>query len=465
MAADKQSSLLRKIPSVDQITSDARLKALMDQFGRDLVVETARSVLSDLRERIRGSKSVPEEEAQKDAILQAVVHRLNDSLRYAMGRAINATGIVLHTGLGRAVLAAPAIQAIHDELGGYSLLEIDRSTGERSVRESHVAQLLCKITGAEAATVVNNNAAGTMLALAALAAGREAVVSRGQLVEIGGSFRIPDVMAQSGCTLVEVGTTNKTHLTDYEKAITPNTGLLMHVHTSNYRIVGFTQEVELDELVALGRKHRLAVMDDMGSGSLVDLSSKGIVGEPTVQRSVRAGTDVVTFSGDKLLGGPQAGLLVGNKKTISQIRKHPLFRAMRPGKFTLLGLEATLRLYLNPDTVFQTVPTLRMLTLPKEELESRALRLAAKLKPNKNLQIEVWDDTSEAGGGSMPAQSLPTKVVALQHLQLSLQELAKKLRDHQPPIFTRVQKERVMLDVRTLLEGDAELIAAALASL
>jgi L-seryl-tRNA(Ser) seleniumtransferase len=465
MAADKLQQILRKIPSVDQITSDSRLKPLIEKFGHDHVVETARQVLAQVREQIRGSKSPSEEPAQKDSIVQRLIGRLEESTRYQMGRAVNATGIVLHTGLGRAVIASSVMDAINQELRGYSILEVNRSTGERSIREEHVAKLLCKLTGAEAATVVNNNAGGTMLALAALCSGREAIVSRSQLVEIGGSFRIPDVMSQSGCKLVEVGTTNKTYLADYEKAMTPNTGLLMHVHTSNYRIIGFTQQVEIEELVAFGHKRNLPVMDDLGSGSLVDLAPYGILDEPAVQRSVRSGADVITFSGDKLLGGPQSGLIVGNKKTIGLIRKHPLFRALRPGKFTLLALEATLRLYQNPDTMYQQVPTLHMLTLSKEELESRALKLAARLKPIDGLSLEILDDTSEAGGGSMPAHPLPTKVVALKHRAWTLQELAQKLRDYHPPIFTRVQRDRVLLDVRTLLEGDAEIIAAALSAL
>lgn len=464
MGPDKLQQILRKIPSVDQVVSDPRLEPILQKFGHDQVVETARQIVSRVREEIRSAKNPSEDQAGKAAIVQRLIDRLEESSRYQMGRAVNATGIVLHTGLGRAVLAPAVIDAIHQELRGYSILEVDRSSGERSIREEHVARALCKLTGAEAATVVNNNAAGTLLALAALCAGREAIVSRSQLVEIGGSFRIPDVMSQSGCALVEVGTTNKTYVSDYEKAVTPNTGLLLHVHTSNYRIIGFTQQVEIEELVAFGHKRNLPVMDDLGSGSLVDLAPWGILDEPAVQRSVKAGADVVTFSGDKLLGGPQSGLIVGNKKTVAQIRKHPLFRALRPGKFTLLALEATLRLYLNPDTMYQTIPTLRMLTLSKEELESRALKLAAKLQPIDGITLEILDDTSEAGGGSMPAHPLPTKVVALRHRDHSLQDLAQKLRDHQPPIFSRVQRDRVLLDVRTLLDGDSEAIAAALSS-
>jgi L-seryl-tRNA(Ser) seleniumtransferase len=461
MAADKNASLLRGLPRVDQILSDPGLAPYRKEHGRDAVLEAARQVVAELREKIKRSIA-PAEAVRREEVVQSVARRLQAAKPYRMGRAVNATGIVLHTGLGRAVLPPAAVDAVSQELRGYTMLEIDRATGERSIREEPVAALLCKITGAEAATAVNNNAAGTLLSLAALGSGREALVSRSQLVEIGGSFRIPDVMAQSGCRLVEVGTTNKTRLSDYERAVTPDTGLLLHVHTSNYRIVGFTEQVEIEPLVAFGRERGLPVMDDLGSGSLVDLSPWGILDEPTVQRSVRAGADVIAFSGDKLLGGPQAGLILGHKKMIAQIRRHPLFRAFRPGKFTLLALEATLRLYLNPETLFRSVPTLAQLTASRKDLEPRARSLAERLRSIPGLEVEILDDASEAGGGSMPAHPLPTRVVAIRSKTLSLEALARKLRDHQPPIFSRVQKERVLLDVRTLMPGDEEAIAAAL---
>jgi L-seryl-tRNA(Ser) seleniumtransferase len=340
---------------------------------------------------------------------------------------------------------------------------VDRATGDRSIREVHVAGLIREITGAEAATVVNNNAGATLLALAALAKGREVIVSRGQLVEIGGSFRIPDVMQESGCALVDVGTTNKTYLSDYEKAITERTALLLRVHTSNYRIVGFTHAASLEELVALGKKRGLPVMDDLGSGAFVDLSPYGVLDEPPVQASVAAGADVVTFSGDKLLGGPQAGILVGRKEAIGTIRRHPLFRALRVDKLTLTALEATLKLYLDRDRLLRELPTLRMIAMPLDEAERRALALAALLKPLPGLSVEILDDASEFGGGSVPTQRIPTKVVAVRHATLGLDLLAERLRRGEPCVFSRVQLDRLLLDVRTLQDGEAPELAGALA--
>jgi len=462
-AADRIQESLRKLPSVDQILLDSALSLPVRKWGREHVVRHARAVLESLREEIRGSRNVSAGALERGAILKTLLERLEADERPGLRRVVNATGIVLHTGLGRAVLAPEALIAVQRELEGYAALEVDRSTGERSIREVHVARLICEVTGSEAATVVNNNAGATMLALASMAGGKEVIVSRGHLIEIGGSFRMPDVMAQSGCRLVEVGTTNKTYLRDFESAIGPATGLLMHVHTSNYRIIGFATEVTIEELVSLGRSRKLPVMDDIGSGAMVDLKPWGIHDEPTVQGSLRAGADVVTFSGDKLLGGPQAGILVGTRKAIDSIRKHPLFRALRPGKFSLVALEATLRLYRNPDTVMERIPTLRMLTMGSDALESKALDLAKRLQRLPGIRVEVLDDESEAGGGSMPAVRLPTKVVAVRSDRASLQELAQALRDGEPCIMSRVQRERVLFDVRTLLEGEIELVESAMA--
>jgi L-seryl-tRNA(Ser) seleniumtransferase len=295
-----------------------------------------------------------------------------------------------------------------------------------------------------------------------LAKGKEVIVSRGELVEIGGSFRIPDVMRQSGAHLVEVGTTNKTYLSDYEKNINENTALLLRVHTSNYRIVGFTHTPSLEELVALGRKRRVPVMDDLGSGALVDLSKYGLADEPTPQASLQAGADAVCFSGDKLLGGPQAGIVVGKAETIARIRKSPLFRALRPDKLTLTALEATLKLYLNPERLLQEHPTLRMIAMSEDEIERRALSLAGRLQKLIDLAVEILDDRSEVGGGSVPAQTLPTKVVAVRHPARSLEELDKRLRLGSPCVVGRVQRERLLFDVRTLLDGDEADLASAL---
>lgn len=451
--------LLRKLPSVDRILSAPASAELQRSAGRDLFAQCVRETIDDLRARLKAGEDASVDEA---AILASVQSRISAKQRPGLCRVINATGIILHTGLGRAVLPKAALDAIADEQKGYSLLEVDRASGDRSIRETFITKLLQEITGAEAATVVNNNAGATLITLATMARGREVITSRGQLVEIGGSFRIPDVMEQSGAKLVEVGTTNKTYVADYEKKINPMTALLMRVHTSNYRIVGFTHTPSLEDLVALGKKHNLPVMDDLGSGAFVDLAPHGIQGEPTVQMSVKSGADVITFSGDKLLGGPQAGFIVGKRKTILEIRKNPLFRALRVDKLKLTAMEATLKLYLDRERLMREHPTLRMISMGADEIERRALDLAAKLKTIAGLQVEVRADSSEVGGGSVPAQQLPTKVVAVKPSSLSLDELASRLRAGTPCVFARVQHERVLFDVRTLQDGEIDELAAAI---
>jgi len=460
--APKSNDQLRRIPSVDQLVASPAGAALVREHGRDPVVDAVREELEGVRARLKGGGAASLEAAD---LLAGAVARMRARQSPKLCRVINATGVILHTGLGRAVLSKAAMDAIASEQRGYSLLEVDRETGERSIREVHVAELLRRITGAEAATVVNNNAGATLLALATLARGKEVIVSRGQLVEIGGSFRIPDVMEQSGCRLVDVGTTNKTYIGDYERKIGPETALLLRVHTSNFRIMGFTHSASLEELIALGRKRQVPVMDDLGSGAFVDMALFGIQGEPGVQDSVKAGADVITFSGDKLLGGPQAGLLVGSQKWIGAIRKNPLFRALRIDKLTLTALEATLKLYLDRDRLMKELPTMAMLGMTPDEGERRALELAAKLKKVPDLKVEILDDSSEVGGGSVPAHLLPTKVVAVRHAKRSLDSLSAALRAGTPCIFARVQRDRLLFDVRTLLEGDADDIAAAVARL
>ena len=449
----------RKIPKVDVVLSHPGAQPLIAESGRDNFTTCLDQVFDGLRARIKEGK---ETDVDVPAILAAVQERLAARRAPRLCRAINATGVILHTGLGRAVLPKAALDAIAAEQKGYSLLEVERGSGERSLRETHVVDLIRDITGAEAATVVNNNAGATLLCLAALAKDREVLTSRGQLVEIGGSFRIPDVMKQSGAALVEVGTTNKTYLSDYESAMTEQTALLLRVHTSNYRIVGFTHVPSLEELVALGRKRSVAVMDDLGSGAFVDLAPFGVTDEPRVQDSVKAGADVITFSGDKLLGGPQAGLIVGRKDTVGRIRKHPLFRALRVDKLTLTALEATLKLYQDRERLFRELPTLRMISMSLDECEKRALTLAARLKGIPGLSLEILGDSSEFGGGSVPTQQIPTKVVALKHGTMSLETLSSRLRAGTPPVFCRVQRERALLDVRTLLEGEDDEISASL---
>ena len=457
--AGKAAASLRKIPKVDTLLAHKGAAPLVAEGGRELTTQCIRDAIETVRSQLKAGESAAVDET---SILAAARTLLLEARAPKLRRVVNATGVILHTGLGRAVLAPAALEALAAEQRGYSVLEVDRASGQRNQREVHVVELIRRITGAEAATVVNNNAGATMIALASLAQGREVITSRGQLVEIGGSFRIPDVMRQSGADLVEVGATNKTYLSDYENAITERTSLLLRVHTSNYRIVGFTHFPTLEELVELGQRRKIPVMDDLGSGAFVDLSPFGVTDEPTVQESVGSGADVITFSGDKLLGGPQAGILVGKKKAIADIRRHPLFRALRVDKLNLTALEATLKLYLDRDRLFKELPTLRMISMSLDECEQRALALATKLKAIPKLSVEVLDDSSEFGGGSVPTQQIPTKVVALTHPKHSLETLADGLRAGDPPIFCRVQRDRCLLDVRTLQEGDDEDIAASL---
>ena len=454
------SELLRRIPKVDVLLAHPGAQPLIAEAGRQLFLDCVREAADELRDRVRAGEVPPVDET---SLLARARERIEARRAPRLCRVVNATGVILHTGLGRAVLAPAAMEAVAEQQKGYSLLEVDRATGDRSIREVHVAGLIRDLTGAEAATVVNNNAGATLLALAALAKGREVITSRGQLVEIGGSFRIPDVMKESGCALVEVGTTNKTHLADYEQAFTERTALLLRVHTSNFRIVGFTHTPSLPELVELGRRRGVPVMDDLGSGAFLDLSPFGVRGEPPVQDSVAAGADVITFSGDKLLGGPQAGLIVGRREAVEKIRRHPLFRALRVDKLTLTALEATLKLYQDRDRLLRELPTLRMIAMPLAEAERRALALAAALKPIPGLSVEILDDASEFGGGSVPAQQIPTKVVAMRHATLGLDALDARLRLGTPCVFARVQRDRVLLDVRTLQDGEDLEIAASLA--
>ncbi len=456
-----KESLFRQIPSVDQILLAEGAKPLLAAHGREATLEAVRCVIGALRERLKGSGPVEAADVSAEAILRAAGATLARTEKAGLCRVLNATGIILHTGLGRAPLPKAAVDAIVAEQRGYSLLEVDRASGDRGYRETFVRDLVCRVTGAEAATVVNNNAAATMICLAAYAAGREVIVSRGQLVEIGGSFRMPDVMAMSGAKLVEVGTTNRTYVSDYEKAITPATALLMRVHPSNYKVQGFTAEVEIEELVALGRKHNLPVMDDLGSGALVDFTALGIGDEPMVSRSLAAGVDLSCFSCDKLIGGPQGGFILGKKDAIARIRRHPLFRAFRIDKLSLTALEATLKLYLHPETLAQELPVLRMITMPKEVAFERAQRMVDRLVKIPGVRAELWEETSQLGGGSLPGHDLPTVCAAFRAELVGPDELLRRLRVGEPCLFARAKKDHVLFDPRTLLEGeDAEAIAA-----
>lgn len=456
MLPKDKNTLLRQLPAVDEVLRRPEVTALLAVHPRGAVVEAVRAVLGRLREALLGGGAV---DVSPEAVARWVAAAVVPKLR----RVINATGVVLHTNLGRAVLCDRALQAVTQVAGGYSNLELDLKTGRRGERYSLVEELLCRLTGAEAALVVNNNAAAVLLSLSTLAAGREVIVSRGQLVEIGGSFRIPDVMRQSGALLVEVGATNKTHLRDYRAAINERTALLLHVHMSNYRIVGFTHEVPVPELVELGRAHGVPVMSDLGSGSLVDLTRFGLPYEPTVQETVAAGTDVVTFSGDKLLGGPQAGLIVGRKEHVERMKQNPLTRAVRVDKLTLAALEATLREYLDPEAALERIPTLRMLVRPIEELRAGAENLAAELSQALGSAARVWveEGVAQVGGGAMPTATPATALVCVEIPQLGEAELLQRLRLAEPPVIARAEKGVLVLDLRTVDPAEFPLITGA----
>lgn len=444
--------LLRRLPAVHEVLQCPELALAVEQ-DRIRARTCVRQVLNNWRERILQEKinpPLPQELAAEAVALFS--HMDRPSLR----RIINATGVVLHTNLGRAILSPSALAAVEMCAGHYTNLELDLATGERGSRYSHVVGLLREITGAEAALVVNNNAAAVLLCLAALAAGRETIVSRGQLVEIGGAFRVPEVMAQSGSRLVEVGTTNKTYLSDYERAITPDTALLLKVHPSNYRILGFTQEVTTAELVSLGRKYNIPVMEDLGSGCFLDLKSYGLGDEPTVQEEVAAGVDLLTFSGDKLLGGPQAGIIVGREYLIKTIAKHPLNRALRIDKMTLAALEATLRAYRDPEKARREIPALWLLTMPQEELKQRAQKLYQLLaeKLGQKAELQLSQVFSRVGGGALPLAEIPSWGITVRPFHLSAAQTAERLRHGEPPVLTRIQEEALVLDLRTVLPGE-----------
>jgi L-seryl-tRNA(Ser) seleniumtransferase len=424
----------RQLPSVDRLLQDASLRAL----PRELAVQVAREVLEDAR---RGLRDGGWQHDLAD-LPGLVAERVNRATRPRLRPVINATGVVIHTNLGRAPLSGAALQAAQAAASGYSNLEYDLEEGQRGSRHELVTDLLRRLTGAEAALVVNNNAAAVLLVLSALGQGREAIISRGQLVEIGGGFRIPDVMRQSGVSLVEVGTTNRTYAADYAAAISERTALLLRVHTSNFSVVGFTHTAELSELVEVASQHGLPVVDDLGSGSLLDTSAYGLVKEPMVQESVAAGAGLVAFSGDKLLGGPQAGVIVGKEVLIARLKKHPLTRAVRPDKLTLAALGATLVHYLRGEAE-REVPVWRMLSATLEILEQRALVLAGAIGGR------VVDTRSAAGGGSLPGQTQPSKAVALESDEPD--RLAARLRAADPPVIGRIDEGHLLLDLRTVL--------------
>jgi L-seryl-tRNA(Ser) seleniumtransferase len=463
MTQGLRQKYLSQIPNVDYILSKPEMVQLGDRYPRGIILEAVRRGLDRLRQTVIAARdpgnldhSIFSFEHLFPQFMEEIEHQVSPSLR----RVINATGVVIHTNLGRSLLHEEAIDHIARVSRHYSNLEFDLAQGKRGSRYTHVERILCRLTGAEAALVVNNNAAAVLLVLNTIAAGREVIVSRGQLVEIGGAFRIPDILNRSGAILREVGTTNRTHLGDYGAAIGDETALILKVHTSNFRIIGFSAEVQVGELATLAHSHHLPVMEDLGSGCLIDLRKYGLDREPTAQEAIKEGADIVTFSGDKLMGGPQAGIILGKSEYIEKIKANPLNRAVRIDKLTLAGLESTLLLYLDEDRAVREIPTIRMLTYSPDELQKRARGLARKIRSGiaRGLSVSLRDDVSQVGGGAYPVQLLPTKVVTLKPDHGSLHQLERRLREGEPPIIARVSKEEILLDVRTIGDDEGDLI-------
>jgi L-seryl-tRNA(Ser) seleniumtransferase len=455
------ANMLRNIPSVNELLDSPPLRKLMDRASRSVVLNGVRDFLDNLRKEVQ-STAADLKLPGAGELAERIAHWIAHEERPALRPVINATGILLHTGLGRAPLAEEAITALVEVARDYASVEIDLTSGERSQRVIAVERLLTQLTGAEAAAVVNNNAAATLLTLAALAAGREVIVSRGELVEIGGSYRLPEVMQASGAILREVGTTNKTRIGDYQAAIGPQTAALLHVHPSNYVVQGFVESTPLAELVALARREHQLVIDDIGSGALWDFTRCAVTDEPRPQDSLKCGADVVLFSGDKLLGGPQCGIILGTRVCVDRISRHPLARAVRVDKLTLAALAATLRLYQDPDTVEHRVPLLTLLTTPVENLRNRAERLAPQLAACPAIaKAEPVADTAFLGGGSMPSQSIPTWCVALTPARDSVETLAKELRRGHPSVCGRIHQDRLLLDLRSVFARQDHLLVSA----
>ncbi len=461
-----KNKLLRKLPSVDEILNKPEICRFSDKFSRTITLRAVQSILAEKRSSIMSTKepvtcvtkfqlSIRPEEIEK---------KINTLRQPSLKQVINATGIIVHTNLGRAPLSDAAVKAVCKAASHYSNLEYDINEGHRGLRYSHITSLLKELTGAEDGLVVNNNAAAVLLCLNTLAKDRQVIISRGELVEIGGSFRIPDIMNQSGAILVEVGTTNRTHPSDYTRAINDQTALILKVHRSNYKTVGFSSEVDLPELNQLGRENNIPVMFDMGSGNLVNASLLGLSDEPTVQDAVKAGTDITTFSGDKLLGGPQAGLIAGKNHFISRITENPLTRALRIDKLTLAALEATLRNYaLNPEDI-DSIPVIRMLVMSESLLKKRARKIVKAIQgliPSLNISIDR--DSSRVGGGAYPLHDIPTWVVSIDPTPLGVNEFEQLLRTAPIPLIARISKDRIILDMRTIMPDEVSMIPGCIA--
>ncbi len=444
---------VKDIPSVDKILNFPELKDFADELEHSYLLKIVREKTEEFRKKILNKEVLSIDELKK-----SIIDELNELIQPYYTYAINGLGVILHTGLGRAPYIADILQSLFSVSIGYSKLQIDEE-GKRADRYKKISKLLQIITGAEAGMFVNNNAAATLLILNTIGKGKEIIISRGELIEIGGSFRIPDVMAQSGAILREVGTTNRTHLKDYESAINENTAAILRVHQSNYRISGFTKQVPLDELVILGRKYNLTVIDDLGSGALIDFSKYNLPKEPLVQESVRAGADIICFSGDKLIGGPQCGIIVGKKEHIEKIKKNPLTRALRCDKLTSAVLEATLQLFLRKEEIIiENHGVMSLLLKPMREIKNQAQWCVRKLKTLSNVKLEVQWSISEIGGGSLSTEQLPTYVLAIKPEKMSVESLAKRLRLSNPPIFGRIEDDHYLLDFRTIFKGEEKII-------
>ena len=459
-----KKELYRNIPKIDDLLIHDTIKKTIENNSRNMVLNACREVLDTIRKEI-GALEGTDYDLTMKAITSRIVKVVDKKNAYLLRPVINGTGVVVHTNLGRSSLSKSLSQHLVDVAMNYSTLEFDITNGKRGSRYSHVEDLLCELTGAEAAMVVNNNAAAVMLVLSTLASGKEVVVSRGQLVEIGGSFRIPEVMKLSGAKLVEVGATNKTHLRDYSGAITEETSLLLKVHTSNFKVLGFTQEVPSKDLCTLAHGLDLPVYDDLGSGMLIDLSKYGLMKEPTVQECIADGIDVVSFSGDKMLGGPQAGIIVGKKEYIERMKKNQLTRALRVDKMTLAALEGTLKFYRDELTALNEVPTLKMLTKSYETISEEAALFTTSLGIMDKISFRLEDEYSEVGGGSMPLEKLLTKVLVFTHSSIKAQDIITYLREYEVPIIGRIKDESVLIDFRTVSADEQSVVLDALKAL
>lgn len=455
-------NLYKLIPKVDELLANDKIMKLLEIIPRQVVMDSIREETDLIREKIKKGENREVIVNQIDKLTLSIENRALNKHSFKFKRVINATGVVIHTNLGRSLLNEEVLENIKNTSLNYSNLEFDLDMGTRGSRYSHLEEIITKITGAESSMVVNNNAAAVMLVLSTMCNDREVIVSRGELVEIGGSFRVPDVMEQSGGQLISVGTTNKTHIWDYENAINENTAALLKVHTSNYRIVGFTSSVDSEELKELKDKYELPLIEDLGSGVLIDLSKYGLEYEPTVQDSLNNGVDVVTFSGDKLLGGPQAGIIVGKKEYIDKMKRNPLTRAFRVDKLTIAALESSLRLFLNEEDAVKQIPTLKMISMGIDEIDEKAQKLKeliSKAKLKNISHMEILDDFSQVGGGSLPLERLKTRCLVLNLENISIQKFERELRNLDVPIVPRVYKDRIYFDLRTIKNDELNLVA------